>query len=66
MNGSNRCFMVWRRDDDNLPVSQSLIRQLFTEITVKRSTSLTTLWIYLLPLRVDHHQSASLSPKMND
>lgn len=43
-----RCFIVWRCDDANLTVSQSLIRQLFTEITVKRSTNLSTLWTYLL------------------
>lgn len=62
-------WMDWRDVswfDDSLPGSPSLIRQLFTEITVKRSTSLTTLWIYLLLLRVDHHQSVPLSPEMND
>lgn len=52
----NRCFMLWCHDDDHLPASQSLIRQLFTEITVKSYKSLTTLYIYLFLLKVDSQE----------
>lgn len=58
-------FLVWCHDDDNLSGSQSLMRQLFAVDTVKRNTRLTTLYILLLLLWVDHQQSA-LSPEMND
>lgn len=61
-----RCFIVWRCDGDNLPVSQSLIRQLFTEITVKKKHKPLDIVDLSSGSWVDHHQSLSSSPEMND
>lgn len=59
-------FRVWRCDDHNLPVNQSLIRQLFTEITVKKKHKPLNIVDLSSGFWVDHHQSLSSSPEMND